>query len=38
VVIKADNDAPVSLVSAVTELALDRGFSVALAATRPSAP
>ena len=38
VVIKADGDAPVSLVSAVTELALERGFSVALAASRPTAP
>lgn len=39
VVIKADQDAPLSLVSAVTELALERGFSVALAASRPpSAP
>jgi hypothetical protein len=33
VVIKADEDAPVALVSAVTELALERGFGVALAAT-----
>ena len=35
VVIKADRDAPLSLVAGVTELALSRGFSVALAATRP---
>ena len=38
VVIKADEDAPLALVSAVTELALERGFRVALAAARPSAP
>jgi biopolymer transport protein ExbD/biopolymer transport protein TolR len=38
VVIKADKDAPLVLVSAVTELALERGFSVALAASRPSVP
>ena len=38
VVIKADEDAPVALVSAVTELALERGFGVALAATRRPAP
>lgn len=38
VVVKADKDAPLSLVSAVTELALDRGFSVALAASRPDKP
>ena len=37
-VIKADVDAPLALVSAVTELALERGFAVALAAARPSAP
>lgn len=35
VVIKADRDAPLELVAAVTDLALERGFSVALAATRP---
>ncbi len=34
VVIKADRDAPLSLVAGVTELALSRGFSVALAAKR----
>lgn len=38
VVVKADKDAPLSLVSSVTELALDRGFSVALAASRPAGP
>lgn len=38
VVIKADEDAPLELVSAVTELALERGFRVALAAARSSAP
>lgn len=38
VVIKADQDAPLALVSAVTELALERGFSVALAASRPTEP
>lgn len=38
VVIKADEDAPLALVSAVTELALERGFRVALAAARASAP
>lgn len=35
VVIKADRDAPLALVAQVTELALARGFSVALAATPP---
>lgn len=35
VVIKADRDAPLGLVSAVTELALQRGFAVALAGSRP---
>ncbi len=35
VVIKADRDAPLALVAGVTELALSRGFTVALAATRP---
>jgi biopolymer transport protein ExbD len=34
VVIKADEDAPLATVSAVTELALQNGFSVALAARR----
>ena len=38
VVIKADRDAPLSLVAQVTELALANGFSVALAATRPPQP
>jgi biopolymer transport protein ExbD len=38
VVIKADGDAPLSLVSTVTELALERGFSVALAASGPPPP
>jgi biopolymer transport protein ExbD len=38
VVIKADEDAPLALVAAVTELALERGFNVALAASRPTAP
>jgi biopolymer transport protein ExbD len=38
VVIKADREAPLELVSAVTDLALERGFSVALAATRAPAP
>jgi biopolymer transport protein ExbD len=38
VVIKADQDAPLALVSAVTELALERGFNVALAASRPTPP
>lgn len=38
VVIKADRDAPISLVSTVTELALERGFSVALASHRSPAP
>jgi biopolymer transport protein ExbD len=37
-VIKADRDAPLALVSAVTELALDRGFEVALAAVRRPEP
>lgn len=36
VVIKADRDAPLSLVAQVTELALARGFSVSLAAAPPS--
>ena len=36
IVIKADKDAPLSLVAQVTELALARGFSVALAASPPS--
>ncbi|MEY3480036.1 MAG: hypothetical protein RIQ71_811 [Verrucomicrobiota bacterium] len=35
VVIKADKDAPLALVARVTELALARGFSVALAAAPP---
>lgn len=35
VVIKADRDAPLALVTQVTDLALARGFSVALAATPP---
>jgi len=35
VVIKADKDAPLALVAQVTELALSRGFSVALAASPP---
>jgi biopolymer transport protein ExbD len=35
VVIKADRDAPLALVAQVTEVALARGFSVALAATPP---
>jgi biopolymer transport protein ExbD len=35
VVIKADRNAPLELVAVVTDLALERGFSVALAATRP---
>jgi biopolymer transport protein ExbD len=35
VVIKADRDAPLALVAQVTDLALARGFSVALAATPP---
>lgn len=35
IVIKADKDAPLSLVAQVTELALARGFSVALAASPP---
>ncbi|MFZ4482633.1 MAG: ExbD/TolR family protein [Chthoniobacterales bacterium] len=38
VVIKADRDAPLDLVTAVTGLALERGFSVALAATRTPGP
>jgi biopolymer transport protein ExbD/biopolymer transport protein TolR len=38
VVIKADREAPLELVSAVTDLALERGFSVALATTRAPAP
>jgi biopolymer transport protein ExbD len=38
VVIKADKNAPLELVAAVTDMALERGFSVALAATRPPAP
>ena len=38
VVIKADKDAPVSLVAQVTELALANGFSVALAASRAPQP
>lgn len=38
VVIKADGDAPNSLVARVTELALANGFSVALAAVRPHQP
>jgi biopolymer transport protein ExbD len=38
VVIKADTDAPLALVAAVTELALERGFNVALAASRPPTP
>lgn len=37
IVIKADKDAPLALVAQVTELALSRGFSVALAAAPPSA-
>lgn len=35
IVIKADKDAPLSLVAQVTELALARGYSVALAALPP---
>ncbi|MFZ9931645.1 MAG: ExbD/TolR family protein [Chthoniobacterales bacterium] len=38
IVIKADKDAPLSLVAQVTELALARGFSVALAASPPPGP
>jgi biopolymer transport protein ExbD len=38
VVIKADVHAPLALVAGVTELALERGFAVALAAARPSEP
>jgi biopolymer transport protein ExbD len=38
VVIKADRDAPLALVTQVTDLALARGFSVALAATPPPGP
>lgn len=38
VVIKADRNAPLALVAEVTELALARGFSVALAASRPESP
>ncbi len=38
VVIKADRNAPMALVSRVTELALANGFDVALAATSPSRP
>lgn len=38
VVVKADKDAPLSLVAKVTELALERGFSVALAASQPRQP
>lgn len=38
VVIKADRDAPLALVAQVTEMALARGFSVALAAMPPSSP
>lgn len=38
VVIMADRDAPLALVAQVTELALARGFSVALAATPPPGP
>jgi biopolymer transport protein ExbD len=38
VVIKADRDAPLALVAEVTETALERGFSVALAASLPPAP
>lgn len=35
VVIKADGRAPHALVAEVTELALEKGFSVAIAATQP---
>ncbi len=35
VIIKADRTAPLALVTGVTELALSRGFSVSLAASRP---
>lgn len=38
VVIKADRNAPLALVAEVTELALARGFSVALAATGTNSP
>jgi biopolymer transport protein ExbD len=38
VVVKADRDAPLALVAQVTELALDHGFAVALAAARPPQP
>jgi biopolymer transport protein ExbD len=38
VVIKADENAPLALVAKVTELVLERGFSVALAATQPLKP
>ena len=38
VVIKADERAPLALVAMVTELALERGFSVALAASQPPKP
>ena len=38
VVIKADRNAPSAMVAEVTELALARGFSVALAATGTNSP
>lgn len=38
VVIKADRNAPLAMVAEVTELALARGFSVALAATGTNSP
>lgn len=38
IVIQADRNAPLALVAEVTELALARGFSVALAASRSDAP
>lgn len=38
VVIKADERAPLALVAEVTELALERGFTVALAASQPPKP
>lgn len=38
VVVKADRDAPLALVTGVTDIALQGGFNVALAAARSSTP
>lgn len=37
-VIKADREAPIALVTEVSDIALQRGFNVALAGARPATP